>query len=527
MLVVSEEVREAMDARRPVVALESTIIAHGLPRPRNLLVARELEEAVRQEGAVPATIAVLDGRPHVGLDKEQLERVANEDAVRKLGHRDLPLAVACGASGATTVSATALLAALAGVRVFATGGLGGVHREWTVTQDESADLGLLARTRITVVCAGVKSILDVPATLQRLETLGVSVAGYRTDRFPGFYLSDSGHPVDWTLDDPEQVAAVMRAQDALDGPPSARSWSPTRCPRRSSSIRRSTRACSLTRCTRARRRGSRARRSRRSSSSAWYGSPTAPRSAPTWRPCGGTGAAADQGRRGLGRGVSGAPGGALLVVGDVVTDVVARHRGPLAAGTDTAASVRRLPGGAGANVACSGRARRVREGAAAGPGGHRRLCMARTGAGGVRGAAAPRRRSGGAHGDGHLLVDTADSAERTFLTDGGASLRIGPDDSSDALLDGVGRLHLSGYLLFAEPSRALVSVALSAARARGVRVSLDPASAGFLTALGVDRFLGLVEGVDVLLPSRDEACLLTGLPDPADAAAKLTGTFRW
>ncbi|MFF0681858.1 pseudouridine-5'-phosphate glycosidase [Streptomyces tendae] len=221
MLVVSEEVREAMDARRPVVALESTIIAHGLPRPRNLLVARELEEAVRREGAIPATIAVLDGRPHVGLDKEQLERVANEDGIRKLGHRDLPLAVASGASGATTVSATALLAALAGIRVFATGGLGGVHREWTVTQDESADLGLLARTRITVVCAGVKSILDVPATLQRLETLGVAVAGYGTDRFPGFYLSDSGHPVDWRLDTPEQVAAVMRAQDALDGPRSA------------------------------------------------------------------------------------------------------------------------------------------------------------------------------------------------------------------------------------------------------------------------------------------------------------------
>ncbi|GGT20250.1 pseudouridine-5'-phosphate glycosidase [Streptomyces griseoviridis] len=215
VLVVSEEVREALDSRRPVVALESTIIAHGLPRPRNLRVARELEEAVRREGAVPATIAVLDGRPHVGLGKEQLERVAGEDGIRKLGHRDLPLAVAAGASGATTVSATAALAAGAGIRVFATGGLGGVHREWTVTQDESADLGLLARTRITVVCAGVKSILDVPATLQRLETLGVAVAGYGTDRFPGFYLSDSGQPVDWTLRTPEQVAAVMRAQDAL------------------------------------------------------------------------------------------------------------------------------------------------------------------------------------------------------------------------------------------------------------------------------------------------------------------------
>ncbi|MGC9381809.1 pseudouridine-5'-phosphate glycosidase [Streptomyces sp. MH13] len=221
MLMVSEEVRAAVEARHPVVALESTIIAHGLPRPRNLLVARELEETVRREGAVPATIAVLDGRPRVGLDEQQLERVAHEDGIRKLGHRDLPLAMAAGASGATTVSATALLAAQAGVRVFATGGLGGVHREWTVTQDESADLGLLARTRITVVCAGVKSILDVPATLQRLETLGVAVAGYGTDRFPGFYLSDSGHAVDWTLRTAQQVAAVMRAQDTLGGPRSA------------------------------------------------------------------------------------------------------------------------------------------------------------------------------------------------------------------------------------------------------------------------------------------------------------------
>ncbi|MFJ7133173.1 pseudouridine-5'-phosphate glycosidase [Streptomyces fungicidicus] len=221
VLMVSEEVREALAANRPVVALESTIIAHGLPRPRNLEVALELEAAVRREGAVPATIAVLDGRPRVGLDEKQLERIASGDGIRKLGHRDLPLAVATGADGATTVSATALLAALAGVRVFATGGLGGVHRQWTVTQDESADLGLLARTRITVVCAGVKSILDVPATLQRLETLGVAVAGYGTDRFPGFYLSDSGHPVDWRLDTPGQVAEVMRAQDALRGPGSA------------------------------------------------------------------------------------------------------------------------------------------------------------------------------------------------------------------------------------------------------------------------------------------------------------------
>ncbi|MCZ1005353.1 pseudouridine-5'-phosphate glycosidase [Streptomyces mirabilis] len=220
MIVVSEEVREALDARRPVVALESTIIAHGLPRPRNLQVALELEDVVRREGAVPATIAVLDGRPLVGLDKEQLERVANEDGSASWG------TAICRsrwrrARAARRPCPRRAAGRFAGVRVFATGGLGGVHREWTVTQDESADLGLLARTRITVVCAGVKSILDVPATLQRLETLGVAVAGYGTGRFPGFYLSDSGHPVDWTLDSPGQVADVMRAQDALDGPESA------------------------------------------------------------------------------------------------------------------------------------------------------------------------------------------------------------------------------------------------------------------------------------------------------------------
>ncbi|MGW7055207.1 pseudouridine-5'-phosphate glycosidase [Streptomyces sp. NPDC054887] len=218
---MSGEVREALEQRRPVVALESTIIAHGLPRPRNLRVAEELEEVVRTEGAVPATVAVLDGRAHIGLDKAQLERVANDDSVRKLGHRDLAPALAAGASGATTVSATAFLAARAGLRVFATGGLGGVHREWTETQDESADLGLLARTRITVVCAGVKSILDVPATLQRLETLGVGVLGYGTGEFPGFYLRSSGETVDWTVRTPGEVAAVMRAQDALGGPGTA------------------------------------------------------------------------------------------------------------------------------------------------------------------------------------------------------------------------------------------------------------------------------------------------------------------
>ncbi|GHG54469.1 pseudouridine-5'-phosphate glycosidase [Streptomyces griseocarneus] len=219
--VVADEVREALDRGRPVVALESTIIAHGLPRPRNLRVAEELEELVRTGGAVPATIAVLDGRPHIGLDAAQLARVAGEDGFRKLGHRDLAPAVAARVSGATTVSATAFLAARAGIRVFATGGLGGVHREWEQTQDESADLHLLAKVRIAVVCAGVKSVLDVPATLQRLETLGIGVLGFRTTDFPGFYLSSSGEPVDWTAETATEVADVLRAQDTLGGPPSA------------------------------------------------------------------------------------------------------------------------------------------------------------------------------------------------------------------------------------------------------------------------------------------------------------------
>ncbi|MET9924771.1 MULTISPECIES: pseudouridine-5'-phosphate glycosidase [unclassified Streptomyces] len=219
--VLSAEVRAALAGGLPVVALESTIIAHGLPRPRNLKVAVELEGIVRSAGAVPATIAVLDGEAHVGLEKDQLERVAADPEVRKLGHRDLAPALALGASGATTVSATAFLAARAGLRFFATGGFGGVHREWADSQDESADLRLLARTGITVVCAGVKSILDVPATLQRLETLGVGILGYGTGHFPGFYLSSSGQPVDWTVHSPEEVVEVVRAKEALGGPEAA------------------------------------------------------------------------------------------------------------------------------------------------------------------------------------------------------------------------------------------------------------------------------------------------------------------
>lgn len=215
-LHVHPQVRDALRAGRGVVALESTLVAHGLPRPGNLDVARMLEQAVRDEGAVPATVAVIGGVPVVGLDDEALARIAGT-GVRKLAARDLPLAAAARVDGATTVSATATVAARAGIRLFATGGLGGVHREAAETWDESADLPTLAHTPVAVVCAGVKSILDVGATLERLETLGVPVVGYGTDRFPGFYLSDSGHPLDWRADSPQEVAAILRAQDGGGG----------------------------------------------------------------------------------------------------------------------------------------------------------------------------------------------------------------------------------------------------------------------------------------------------------------------
>jgi pseudouridine-5'-phosphate glycosidase len=212
---IALEVAEALAAARPVVALESTLIAHGLPRPRNLSVARELEGVVRAAGAVPATIGLVAGEPRIGMDDEALELIASADDVVKCGVRDLAVVAARGGHGATTVASTAWLADRAGIRVFATGGLGGVHRGARETWDESADLDTLARVGIAVVCSGVKSILDVAATLERLETLGVTVLGYGTDRFPGFYLHDSGHPVPWRVDSPEEVAAVLAARSTL------------------------------------------------------------------------------------------------------------------------------------------------------------------------------------------------------------------------------------------------------------------------------------------------------------------------
>lgn len=209
---IHEEVADALTDRHAVVALESTLLAHGLPAGRNLEVARQLEDVVRAAGAVPATIAVLDGQPVVGLSPGQLERVcAQGGALAKLSARDLGPAIALGHSGATTVASTCALAHAAGIGVFATGGLGGVHLDAARSWDVSADLEVLARTPMLVVCSGMKSVLDIAATLEVLETHSVPVLGYRTDDFPAFYLRSSGHPVPWRVEDPASVAAVVRA----------------------------------------------------------------------------------------------------------------------------------------------------------------------------------------------------------------------------------------------------------------------------------------------------------------------------
>jgi pseudouridine-5'-phosphate glycosidase len=212
---IHPEVADALATGGPVVALESTIISHGLPRPENLSIARKIEDAVRAGGAVPATVAIVDGVARIGLDDAALERVASGADVVKVSVRDVATVAARRGVGATTVASTAHLAARAGIGVFATGGLGGVHRGAAETWDESADLTTLSRTPVLVVCAGVKSILDVGATLERLETLNVGVLGYRTDRFPGFYLRDSGHRLDWRVESPDEVAAVLAERRRL------------------------------------------------------------------------------------------------------------------------------------------------------------------------------------------------------------------------------------------------------------------------------------------------------------------------
>lgn len=212
---LSAEVSAAIKAGKPIVALESTIISHGLPRPSNLEVALECERIVRDAGAVPATIALLDGKILVGLEVHELEAIANRDDISKASIRDLAIIIAAGKSAATTVAATAHIAAMSGIHVFATGGLGGVHRGANESFDESADLTALANVDMTMICAGVKSILDVPATLERLETLAISLVGYKTTAFPGFYLTDSGYTLEHRVDSPAEIAAIIKARAAV------------------------------------------------------------------------------------------------------------------------------------------------------------------------------------------------------------------------------------------------------------------------------------------------------------------------
>ncbi len=213
-MLLSEQVKLALTSSEPVVALESTIISHGLPRPRNHVAAIEFETILRHMGVVPATIAVLDGEPSIGLDAEGVRRISEEE-MAKASVRDLPMLAATNRSAATTVAATSYLANRAGIRVFATGGLGGVHRGASESFDESADMATLAETPITVVSAGVKSVLDIGATLERMETLSIPVIGYGTDRFPRFWLRESDAVLDWAVDTAEEIAQIMQARDEL------------------------------------------------------------------------------------------------------------------------------------------------------------------------------------------------------------------------------------------------------------------------------------------------------------------------
>jgi len=216
-LLFSDEVKEALASGKPVIALESTIISHGMPYPQNVETARNCERIARENGAVPATCAILGGKLCIGLNDEQLEYLGKAGHnVTKVSRRDIPVMIAKKADGATTVAATMILAKLAGIKVFATGGIGGVHRGAETTMDISADLEELGKTDVTVVCAGAKSILDLGLTLEYLETRGVPVIGYGTDELPAFYTRRSGFGVDYRIDDPEEIAAVIRARTEID-----------------------------------------------------------------------------------------------------------------------------------------------------------------------------------------------------------------------------------------------------------------------------------------------------------------------
>ncbi len=356
-----DEVAEAMRTGGPVVALESTIIAHGLPSPRNVEVAAQIEQTVRDHGAVPATIGMVGGTVVVGLDEAQVRHLGTADGVAKLSVRDLVVAAAKGADGATTVASTAALAARAGIRVFATGGLGGVHRGASESYDESADLTSLSRTEILVVCAGVKSILDVGATLERLETLGVTVIGYGSRRFAGFYLTDSGFDLDWDLDSPAELAATLHLRDSLGlGPGAIVVSNPLPFDvQLDPDLHDRVLADGLD--------GSGPRGDHRQECDAVPVGPL-PRGNPRGKPRGQhrghppqrrPGRRNRRGPRVRTTGLNGPtsmtgvriPVGRVLVVGDIVTDILAVHSEPLAVDSDTPASISLTGGGSAANTA--------------------------------------------------------------------------------------------------------------------------------------------------------------------------------
>src|SRR6516164_4286141 len=541
---MSAPVSAALRSGAPVVALESTIISHGLPRPGNLDAAREFEAILAGQGVTAATIALVDGVARVGLTPDELERVAADESVVKVSSRDIAIAMARKVTGGTTVAATSVLAARAGIRVFATGGLGGVHRGASETFDESADLTILSRTPITVVSAGVKSILDIPATLERLETLGVAVVGYRTSRFPAFWLSDSGYDLDWRADSPAEIADIMAARESFGEqsallvanplPPGQQldprlldealptHWRPR--PPRASAGRRSAPSCSTGSSgspaasasgSTSTSPGETSISPRRSHDHGPNGPRRVPPRSPISRPAGAP-------RRSAGsRGDDPPVPPRILVCGDVVNDVLVK---PLDAagswpGSDTLATISARPGGAAANQAAwmaylgvdvvfAGRAG-ARDAAY-----HRRE-LARAG---VRARLAADREAG----TGSIVIMVAPDGERTMFTDRGANLRLRRADVPARLLDGAAVLHLTGYTFCEPPLLEVALWLLGEARARGLAVTIDPGSAAFLARMEPAAFLRWTEGAAVCFPNRDEAAVLTGEAEPLTMAARLT-----
>ena len=436
-----------------------------------------------------------------------------------MGVRELPLAIATGRHAATTVASTAALARLVGIRVLATGGLGGVHRGASESFDESADLGTLARTPITVVCAGVKSILDVPATLERLETLGVTVVGYRTLRFPGFYVADSGNDLDWAVSDPVEVAAVMRAADRLGLVSGIVLANPVPLEHQLDPATHDAPA------------GGRSRRGRARGRPGQGGDALPP--GPHVR---GLRRRQPRSER-LGRPEQRRPGGAgsrrlvrdrrvtppqVIVVGDVINDVVVRPKGPVEVGTDTPSQIERSPGGSGANQAAWMAALNVEvrfagRAGAADSADHREALE--------RAGVETRLTDDEDLPTGTIVVLVSPDGERSMFTDRGADRALGAADLPAELLEGCRLLHVSAYPLFEPGSRDAVLQLCASAIAAGITVSIDPASAAGLRAVGRRAFLEWTSGAQLVFPNLDEGRLLTGLDDPDAIADALSARY--